>query len=330
MKRHQKPELHRSQQSIFYYSDLAGREDPVLRARRDYFAQLYPHMLIEDVALGIMPIGGHAEKKPFRVFVTPPDPRAEKLIAVAIARRDYSRDFADAVCDFFHDCAQTIMAFGEAVYEIVYLSQPDDGTIVGFELMFIQPRTVIRRRGKLVQYVPADVARERKVPQYVQLSPERILTFKPPAYVQGKLSHIMESLAFLSRPPLPNFALQGEGGSSKPVPYDSAAHIRVEKLALADVGKLIGWNARGLLQEETLEYYWLYRELLFERFKIELRGSILKTLNDGLDRAGRKVGFSVRLEIEGLPTLADVDAAQAHLAAGDRPFKEILEPFLGF
>ena len=328
MRHRQEPGLHRSQQSIFYYSDLEGRRDPVLRARPDYFVLLYPHMLIEDVALGIMPIGGRVEKKPFRVFVTPQNPRIEELIAEAIARRDYRRDFTSAVCDFFHDCAQTIMAFEEATYEIVYLSKPDEGAVVGFELMLIPQQTVIRRRGDIVQYIPADVAHKRKVSQYVQLSPERILTFKPPEYVQDKLGHIMESLAILSNPILPDFALQGAGGGLQQVPYDSTTHIRVQKRALADAGKLIGWNARGLFQEEVLEYYWLYRQLLFEKFKIELRNSILATLNNGLDRAGRELGFSGRIEIEGLPILADIDAAQVHLAAGDRPFKEILEPFL--
>ncbi len=101
-------------------------------------------------------------------------------------------------------------------------------------------------------------------------------------------------------------------------------------LALAEAGKLIGWNARGLCQEQTLEYYEIYRKLLFERFKIELRTSILGTLNKGLDKAGQKLGFSGQLEIEGLPTLKDIEAAQAHLAVGDQPFREIVEPFLGF
>ena len=328
MRRRQEPGLHRSQQSISYYSDSEGQGDPVLCARPDYFSQLYPDMLIEDVALLIMPIGGRAEKKPFRVFVIPQDTRTEKLIAAAIDRHGDSQDFTGAVYDFFHDCAQTIMAFEEATYEIVYLSNPDDRAIVGLELMFIQPQTVFRRQGKLVQYVPADVAHERKISQYVQLLPERILTFKPPIYVQGKLGRIMESLAILNH--IPNFVLQGADDGSKPVPYDSMTHIRAQKLALSDAGKLIGWNARELFQEDILQYYSLYRELLFERFKIELRNSILETLNDGLDRVSREFGFSGRLEIEGLPTLADVEAAQAHLAAGDRPFKEILEPFVGF
>jgi len=328
MRRPPEPELNRSQQSIFYYSDLAGREDPVLRARPDYFRQSYTHMLIEDVAASIMPIGGRSQNRPFRVLLTPADPKVEELIEGGIAHRDYNGDLAESVCDFFHECAQTIMAFGEAVYEIVYLSKPSDGTIVRFELGFIQPRTVMHRRGKLVQYVPLEAARRLNVPQYVQLLPERVLTFKPPAYVNDKLEHIMKCLSFLSTHMLPDFALPAMAGEIKSIPYDSSVFLRSQKLALADAGKLIGWNARGIVEGEVLEYYWLHRQLIFERFKIELRDTILRTLNEGLELAGRDVGFSGQLKFEGLPTLDDVKDAEAHLAAGDMPFKEVLKPFL--
>jgi hypothetical protein len=233
-----------------------------------------------------------------------------------------------AICDFFHYCVTSIMSFEKAVYEIVYFSKPDDGTVVGFELKEILPFTVMHRRTRLVQYVPLVVARERNISQYVPLSPERILTFRLPTYIQEEFGHIMEFLVRLSDFTLPDFALQEPGIISKRLLYDFNSHSHAHKLALADATKLIGWNARGLLsEEEILQYYQLHRDLLFERFVIELRNSILITLNDGLERAGRVAEFSGQLEIKGLPTLIDVDAAKAHLEAGDQSFEQILDPF---
>src|SRR5208337_4313626 len=52
-----------------------------------------------------------------------------------------------------------------------------------------------------------------------------------------------------------------------------------------DEYKKIGWNVRQLFEDDMLEYYILHRRLLFEKFKIELRQSILATLNIGLGRA---------------------------------------------
>ena len=91
---------------------------PVLRARPDYTRSLQVHMLIEDVSLGIMPVGRHARRRNFKVGITPGSKSVEELLANALARRDYSEDLVGAVCDFFRECAETIMTFGEAIYEI--------------------------------------------------------------------------------------------------------------------------------------------------------------------------------------------------------------------
>ncbi len=290
----------------------------------------YPHMLIEDVSLRIMPIGGRSEG-PFSVSIAPESEQVGQVIAAGISRRGSSgsREYlARATSDFFRDCAQTIMAFGEAIYEIVYLLDPEKEIAVSFELEFVQPRTVERRWGKLVQYVPADVAAEREVSQYVELSPERVLMFRPPQYVWGTLERMMESLGVLSAPGVPDFAL-GQAGEGRPkIPFDIEVYQRTQKLALARATREIGWNGRGLLQEPTSEYYSLHRELSFERFLINLRNEILSTLNEGLASAGHELSFSAQLVIEGLPTLGDVDAAQVALASGSRPFKDIMEPFL--
>jgi hypothetical protein len=326
-------DLERSQQSIYYPIDFMARNDPVLRSHPDYFEQLYPRMLIEDIALGIMPIGRMAGKKPFRVVVSPLNPQAEGLITRALARNEltYRDDLSEVICDFFYDCAQIICSFGEAIYELVYLAHPESGAIVEFELQGVPPRTVKSYRSKMVQYVPLEVAQRQHVAQCVELSRERILTFSFPKSIRrSAFERMLESLAVLSTPLLPEFALQGENDTATRMPFDYKMFNRSQLLALTEAGKLIGWNARGRCSEETLEYYGHYRQLLFEKFKIELRTSILGTLNEGLDKAGQKLGFSVQLEIEGLPTLKDIEAAQAHLAAGDQLFREIIEPFLGF
>jgi hypothetical protein len=138
---------------------------------------------------------------------------------------------------------------------------------------------------------------------------------------------MMEGLAFLSNHTIPDFVFEvGEDGSRK-TSFDSTAHIHLEKQALAEAVKLIGWDARGLFREETLEYYDLHRALIFERFKVELRTILLEKINEALTLAGQKMGFSGQLQMTGLPTLNEVEAAQAHLTGGDRPFQEILKPF---
>src|SRR5438128_435818 len=151
MKGHHSSNLQSSRQSIFYYSDIVGRDDAVLLRRPGYSRSLYPRMLIEDVANHLIPSNSH--NTAFRVTLEPKDTKAEKLIAVALNRDDYHTDLASATHNFFVQCAQTVMAYGEASYEIVYLSNPDDGAVVEFLLAYIQPLTVMRPHDKLVQYI---------------------------------------------------------------------------------------------------------------------------------------------------------------------------------
>ena len=40
--------------------------------------------------------------------------------------------------------------------------------------------------------------------------------------------------------------------------------------------------------------------------------------------------FTAVLQIEGMPTLKEAEWAEAALDEGNRPFKEIIEPFLGW
>ena len=325
MKGRHASDLLSSQQSIFYYSDLVGQDDVVLLRRPDYLRQLYPSMLIEDVAYYLIPSDRH--NSAFRVTLEPADVRVEKLIAKALNRNDYHTDLASATHNFFVQCAQTVMAYGEARYELVYLSNPDDGAVVEFRLAYIQPLTVMRQHDQLVQYIPAEVAQARKRSQYIPLEPEQIFTFPLPTSVQKGFSAMMEGLAFLSNHTIPDFVFEVRDDHARRVPFDSTAYIQLQKKALAEAGKLIGWNARGLFLEETLEYYDIHRALVFERFKVELRTILLKKVNEALTLAGQKLGFSGKILISGLPTLKEVEAAQTHLTRGDRPLQEILKPF---
>ena len=101
-------------------------------------------------------------------------------------------------------------------------------------------------------------------------------------------------------------------------------------MALAKITKDFGWDARNSFEKEALEYYLLYRYLKFEKFRIELRNSILDTLNVGLELVGKQLGFDSKILVDGLPTLDEVQASYNHLLQGDIPFSEVLEPFQGF
>lgn len=281
--------------TIPYHSDVDCDGDPILKTRRNYSRSSYPHMLIEDVSLGIMPISGRMGKRDFRVSLSSEDKLLEGKIAEAFPDAERYRDFSGAVCEFFRQSAHLILAYGEAVFEVAFTKAKGTEKVSGFELVFVQPKTVYRRWGKVFQYVPLAVAKKRGVPQNVEVDPQTIITMIPPV---GDTSweHCMESLAMVGAFSMPKFALEGMTAGAK-TRYDFSNHQVWRVRAIADATKEIGWNTRGTIQEQCLEYYTMYRQLQFEKFKIRLRTEILEKLNAALEKAGKVLGFDSQVVI---------------------------------
>lgn len=317
----------RSQVSVRYY-DNSQAADEILRQRPDYFSLSNTMMLIEDASYSLMPPIRYSEENIFKVSFVPEDRKAEAFIGEALSSDDYeySGSLTEAVCKFFRECAQEVMGYGGAVYEIVYFTEPQTANPLGFGLEFIPVQTVRERRGKLIQCVPANVAKELGVESEIELPREDILRFMPPASLGSRLNEILEDLSALSGKLIPDFALR-EMESGVRSGYEFSNLQKWRNIAIAAAGKEIGWNARGLFQGAALEYYSLVRALRFERFKVEFREALLATLNRGASRAGQKLDFRGQLMIEGLPSLADVSAAERELAEGRKAFKDIFAPF---
>jgi hypothetical protein len=306
---------------VTWYVDDADRGDPRLRKLPNYFSQFYPRMLLEDVGTAMVPHGGT------RIGFYPANEAADRIVADAISIPTNGRELWRAAHQFFNMCAQRTMAYGEDVYAIVYLSEAVGGKAVEFDLMPLPPETVIRDRGELYQYVPQNQRREPSEPEYIELPAEHTLVFDLPEHLRALVARTLKDLTSMGSFSMPDWAMEEFGYVHKRVPFDASIHTRSQRLAVADACKNLGWNARSLDKEGMLEYYVLHRELRFERFKAELREHLLDALNQGLVRIGRDIGFSGRITLEGVPTLSDVKAAEAQLAAGDKSFKDLMEPF---
>lgn len=307
---------HSSQVSVRYYvpGDQRSRE-------RDYFREMYPRMFIEDVTVGLMPIGGRSERREFGAWLLPRDQPSEGVVAEAIGR-SRAWDLGPAVCDFAHDCGQIVMAYGRAVYEIVYRSEAPDAPPSDFRFEFVRPSGVARAGTGFVQRIPSSIAEEQGVPEEVLLPDERVLIVEPKIYADREVGHVLELLSVLSGQTVPRFyfdeTMQGQ--------FDFTVYHRSLKQALAAATRSVGWNVRGLLTEDLSEHYWMQRHLLFEEFKIQLRDEILASLGAGLQRVGHVMGFSGELEVSGLPTVRDVAEARTALMEGRGSFKEMTEP----
>jgi hypothetical protein len=288
-------------------------------------------MLIEDVRNGLIPFARVRTGKPFSVCLQPDDDRASDLVASALPShfgRGLHRncDMIEALCDFVRDCAGTIMYYGEAFFEIVYLLDNVDKA-TGFHLSHIPSYSVLRHRGRLIQELPAEVASGLEKPQRIELPEQSIVHIQLPVYVRRTYWQMMDVLAQTSGPGIPEWALQTNAGLHQGSPYDFRQHRSEQIKAIALATKTIGWDGRHLIYDNTVEHYRWQRFLRFHEFKIRVRDEIVAGVNDAIGRAGLKLGFNGTLKIEGVPTLADIEKVRAGLMDGSLPFKDVLEPF---
>jgi hypothetical protein len=172
--------------------------------------------------------------------------------------------------------------------------------------------------------VPPDVAKEANVSEMILLPKEDLIEFRPPANFEKALRDVRTSLSRLDKLRLPELALRA---TRENIPYDFKAHMRSMSLALVEAVKPVGWYARGSYNQHVTSYYWIRLMLTFEEFKIELRRSMLATLNDALKQIGQRLGFEAQIEIGGIPLRVDVTDARRKLDLGEVPFTDVMKAF---
>lgn len=308
-------------------TDLAGQRNTVVVQNYEPspFDELYPHMLIEDVGLQIMPLGARWSDREFSVDLHPASERLEQLLSQALDR-DGIDGLTDAVCDFVREAAKLIMHYGRAIYELVYL-RDESGAVAAVEFGYVPPKSITIEGSSYIQSVPEELAAQWEIETAIRGPASDLMVFDAPIKAQA-LHRILMSLAEVGRPVLPDFVEKQMLGEEN-VGYSSADDIRFQQLGLAEACREIGWDMRSMFSRDDyfLEYHALVRKLRFQRFLIRFRDRLIDKLNSYLVSIGEVVGEVGQLRVSGLPTEADVDVAEGSLLRGDRDFKAIFEPF---
>lgn len=315
MPRHSFYSLHRERRSLSFASGPEPFGTP----------SLYRHMFFEDVAIGIMPLGGQFRPARLRVTLDPSDDERAKLIGEAL-HHGRDSDLADGLCDFLRRVGSRVCEEDTALYEIVYLREKPDGPPVAFELVALDNEQLVRRRRKWFQVIPPEVARRQKTGPRIHLPEDSLMAFTLPKLWRSRVRDVRETLGRLGDPGF--FGLNIEAQKAG-IPYDFQEHQRHLNLALAEVGRSLGWTARGSFNGEVLSYTWIRMQLKFERFKIQLREALLDELNAGLRKVGAAMGFSATIKLDGLPTENSVETALRDLHEGKMAFTEVMREFEG-
>lgn len=317
--RKRKRDLKRLQRSVRVFSDMTST-----RPRRIFGDTHYSRMLVEDVANGLVP---YSRAEDFTVSIESASPDVEQVVAEGLGRSGY-RDLLGAARDFLREAAQTLLAFGEVPYEIVYYSEAETDKIVAFDFSFIAPWTLKRTRGGWLQTVPKDYSQRLNTQSPIELPSDSVLWLRLPPSIGRYFTRMMTDLDDLGRDLYPEFGIPVPGSSAPDIGFEFQVWNRCHQIALAQATRECGWNARTSFAANISEFYFVHRFLEFERFKLELRTSLLSQLNEILQIVGRRIGFSGQIIIRGLPDAEQIAKSQKDLEAGTASFADVMKPYL--
>lgn len=292
-------------------------------AGHDYFTS----MLSDDVAR-VLPydIGGGS---PFTATLTGPGAAtAETLLPAALDEERYRHStLNDVLRDFTHRAAALLVTCGPLTYEVgiiqyIDVDPPDPHS---FELRLVQPGSLDSLSGTPIQYVTQATpdTRIHFGMYYLELDPARLVTIRLDPTTERDVA---DAVAFLQEASSQH---QNEGDLMDQAmrcqgPYDWSAHHRSTGDLIAAATVPIGWAARTLYRDRRLDPYTVWRSLQFLAFKIRVREAILAGINAALTIAGSVLGYEARLEITGLPTMADVTQAENDLETGQRSLPDMI------
>ena len=218
------------------------------------------------------------------------------------------------------------MIGGPVTYEIDYLypMAATSGPPAEFRLELVLPGTLSYHGRQPIQYIPAAFGgpRDKTGLTYVDLDPATLVTFRlDPAEEAAvrKMVSFLRAASALQGAEMPLMEQSMRGGT----PYNFTEHQRERGELFAKVTEPVGWNVRGLFQDNHLAPYEVWRQLRFLEFKIRLRDLIMNRLNATLSEVGSQLGFQAAIELSGLPTLQDVDDAKSDLRNGRRSLKDL-------
>ncbi|RKY16586.1 MAG: hypothetical protein DRQ55_17685 [Planctomycetota bacterium] len=280
-----------------------------LQSHRRVWDALYCGELLRDV--GTLIPYHHGE-----VAAVGDSESVEQVICGALTRdRHHSRrDITAAVREFCDRCAPSVVAAGQAAFEII-LSKSEENAPApeAFNLMHVQ--NYRKRFGRPMQYRPGR--------GWTQLDGNLLVVFEMDKARRGAIRSAMESLAVASRH---QNALH-EMVLNRPPGYDFKAHQEREAIGISRATRTLGWSS-SMFAKYARGPYQVSRHLTWYEFRLELREMAIDGLNRALRIAGAAMGFDVQLEVRDLPTRDDIAEARKRLEGGRcGRLVDLMEPF---
>ena len=289
-----------------------------------YYSYSNTHMFIEDVHTGVMPYLHFIKKDytgPNFSFNDDIDTGLQKIICCGISGRDTFPNISDVVTSFIRKTTLQLMSDGVVHYEIVY--EKEKNKIKSCSLELVPPKYLFKGFKNYYQIIPWWVAKKtgNKV-GIIKIPKDKILQINFPKKLGGK-SGLYKKLARIykiSKEVLPPFTLDSMKENEQ-TGFDTAEYSKLKYLEIAKLTRQFGWNQRMRLNDYTTEYYFFKEYLDSVLAKIIFRETILKKLNEFLNRPIINLGTSIKMN--GYATREEIESWNKRMEAGNIKFIDI-------
>lgn len=313
------------------------------KKNRDLQTAMYTHMFIEDLHLGIMPIGWQPKRYNFKCELKPSSDEIEKLIINGLPTyHGTPYYFTEAICDFVEEATHILSYYGRAFYEIVYVYEgAKKDKIKGFQLISISDNNIKNSLGFYWQYIPKEVMeyrlRERRIiggsadnqeeKRLIWLPQNSIFSLDFPRRLGGRmqLKSILSNLRWASQETVPKFYMKDMEVQKQPKGYDFTTYRDNQDIFVLKLTKRLGWPARSLSSDKLLEFYTRYRYLKFARTQAVLREYIINKLNILLCKLGKTIGFKAKIVISNCISSEQLEKSMNDLIDGKLQFSEVVK-----
>ena len=296
----------------------------------------YSYMLIEDVKTYVMPTRGFPRyRDQLAISLEPDDSATINQVVLSLGKERYpsGSGLERVVSDLIADLAFRLAYQGAIHFEIASTTAPqprsdsDRGYPVGEELpaglkmpLRIPGRTINLGIG-IIQILPK-MRLETTGGRFAWIHRSKIWTCRLPRELRGRWGFKLTQGAIRASSRYHPAYLDDQGSAWFEDPHlDLGKFFYSQQALLANATSYLGWSARMLWRDRTLEFYQFYREVQFARSMSVLRMHIVDLLNDLLPR----LNIHATLSIKGLPTPEDLDLAISNLQEGKIDFQGVMD-----
>jgi len=279
-------------------------------------------MFLDDICLGIMPIGGESSMCPnYSVEIHGNSEHEPQVLAIleSLPRRYQhnwyrTMDLKKLLSKSVEKFSRELTWHGRSVHKIFWDER--DGGI--YRLHAFTYKWLIRVFGKYIRMIPKNGHLESGK-SYVSITEKDIWDIVMPKELGGYKGHraILKKLPKFSQI-VPSF-LMDEVSQQKWSAYFNVKNYEKEvNLFVAKTTTRWGWNRRDYRLENRTEFYWNYRRLTLRWAQACLREHIIRELN----QLFRRLQIDAEIVVKGLPTAREILKTQQQMCEGKITFDE--------